>query len=143
MTYTSYQVNTTATFKFIVSSVPFSTLWKHDAEFDSWAGFLQERDTLLAAMSSVPNVVVISGDRHQFAAVEFNGGRVLEISNSPLSMFYIPFVSTLNKESVQKIEKKVSKVIVNEEGVEEVVEVTEYEPQERVIKYIPRGNYKL
>lgn len=32
------KVNGTSTFKFIISSVPFTSLWGHDAVTDSWAG---------------------------------------------------------------------------------------------------------
>ena len=69
---TRYQVNTTATFKFIVSSVPFTSLWQHDALKDSWAAFETEKRALLDVLHTVPNVIILSGDRHEFAAIEFN-----------------------------------------------------------------------
>ncbi len=60
------------TFKFVVSSVPFMSLWGGsldvDGKKDSWAGYLTERDELLETMHYVPNVIVLSGDRHEFAA---------------------------------------------------------------------------
>lgn len=47
-------VNSTATFKFIVSSVPFMSLWGGpwdvDGKKDSWAAYLAERETLLEVM---------------------------------------------------------------------------------------------
>lgn len=47
-------VNTTATFKFVVSSVPFNTLWggplDWDGKKDSWAAYTHERESLLQVM---------------------------------------------------------------------------------------------
>jgi alkaline phosphatase D len=87
------QVNTTTTFKFIISSVPFTSLWTHDAQIDSWAAYLDERDALLTVLGTVPNVFVLSGDRHEFAAIEFLGGKVVEFSTSPFSMSVLPQAS--------------------------------------------------
>lgn len=62
------RVNSTASFKFLVSSVPFTTLWgKPDGHLDTWGGYRSERDEILDILVNVPNVVVISGDRHEFA----------------------------------------------------------------------------
>jgi len=85
------QVNSTSTFKFVITSVPFTSLWTHDATVDSWAAYTAEKSTILDAIATVPNVIILSGDRHEFALVEFNhigstGHRVHEISTSPLSM---------------------------------------------------------
>ncbi|KAH9483815.1 hypothetical protein JR316_0003293 [Psilocybe cubensis] len=132
-----HRVNTThpAPFKFIVSSVPFTSLWTHDAQIDSWAGYADEKAALLAAFHSVPNLIVISGDRHEFGAVEFAvrdgdpGYVVREFSTSPLSMFYIPFVHTMRERSEAFFTRNVT------EGVEEV-------PYEKRIAYIPTGNVK-
>src|SRR5258708_17199316 len=74
-TYTSNpsrQVNQTATFKFIVTSVPFTSLWTHDAQTDSWAGYASEKASLLSALHTVPNVYLLSVDRPEFAAMVFN-----------------------------------------------------------------------
>ena len=84
-------MNSTSTFKFIVTSVPFTSLWTHDATVDSWAAYPTEKAAILDAIATVPNVIILSGDRHEFAMVEFNhfsstGYQVLEISTSPLSM---------------------------------------------------------
>jgi alkaline phosphatase D len=143
--YILMQVNTTATFKFIVSSVPFTSLWGHDAQTDAWPGYADEKAALLAAMHSVPNVIILSGDRHEFAAIEFNGDEkdngVLEFSTSPMSMFYVPFIRTLNVASKTTVERIKTEVMLTEEG-EEIV-TTKYEvPQERVLRYIATGNYK-
>jgi len=68
--YLFVQVNTTATFKFVVSSVPFTSLWGADALTDAWRAYPEEKAAILNALHSVPNVVILSGDRHEFAAVE-------------------------------------------------------------------------
>ena len=70
-------------------------MWTHDAAMDSWAAYTVEKAFILDAIATVPNVIILSGDRHEFALVEFNhlsstGHRVLEISTSPLSMCVIP-----------------------------------------------------
>lgn len=78
------KVNQTSTFKFIVSSVPFTSLWRGvDGHLESWAGYTEERDAILDVLEYVPNVVIISGDRHEFAVVEFRG-KVLEVSGQYL-----------------------------------------------------------
>jgi hypothetical protein len=58
----STQVNTTVTFKFVVSSTPFMSLWLGpDGGVDTWAGFLTERSELMDSMQFVPNLIVLSG----------------------------------------------------------------------------------
>jgi len=164
------KANTTATFKFIVSSVPFTSLWGHDAQYDSWAGFVNEKNILLDAMHSVSNVFVLSGDRHEFASIEFTAPagsqhKVIEFSTSPLSMFYIPLFRTLSAQSTeiitrthrkQTIEKTLApedakfkgadesslEIIPSSESEVNVEVITEEVPKERVLKYIPYGNYK-
>ncbi|KAH8732112.1 PhoD-like phosphatase-domain-containing protein, partial [Phaeosphaeriaceae sp. PMI808] len=90
--------------KFIVSGTPFTKNWQFGAE-DTWAGYLNERRAILEAawgLSSTAGVgvVVLSGDRHEFAATSFPppagskwpaSAAVHEFSTSPLSMFYLPF----------------------------------------------------
>ena len=107
--------------KFVVSSVPLTKNWRFGAA-DLWAGFPAERRALLEAMWDAATAslvgsrrgaagpvrfVVLSGDRHEFAATAFpppEAGReaasasrwapdatVVEFSTSPLSMFYLPF----------------------------------------------------
>lgn len=140
------QANATASFKFVVSSVPFTRLFTHDAQRDTWAFFPKEQAALRAAFHSVPNLVIVSGDRHQFAAIEFaappgphpHPHLVREVSTSPLSMFYIPLVTAIEARSKDGFVR--NRMTVGAEG--EVVVVEEEVPYERVVKYIPNGNYK-
>lgn len=142
-----HQVNQTATFKFIVTSVPFTSLWTHDAQTDSWAAYASEKASLLSAIHTVPNVYFLSGDRHEFAAIEFNpvneageGAHVIhEFSTSPLSMFYVPLVRTLKTASEAVVQRTRLRIVDEENPPEQVVEEV---PTERVIKYLPIGNYK-
>lgn len=48
-----------------------------NGQIDTWMGASQERRTLLELLEYVPNVVVISGDRHEFAAVEHLGANTI------------------------------------------------------------------
>ncbi|KAF7936470.1 uncharacterized protein EAE97_007836 [Botrytis byssoidea] len=89
--------------KIIASSIPFTKNWRVNS-MDTWAGYLNERQVILEAMWDVGlrggcGVVIISGDRHEFAATAFppplNGrwpvsATVNEFSTSPLSQFYLP-----------------------------------------------------
>ncbi|KAI0648220.1 PhoD-like phosphatase-domain-containing protein [Trametes meyenii] len=140
------KVNNTAVFKFVVSSVPFTQLWTYEALEDTWAAFPYEKSALLAALQSVPNVIVLSGDRHEFAAIEFESGdaghNVVEISTSPMSMFYVPLIRTLRPRSEEVVNKTRERVVVNEEGSEEVERYVEEVPREKVLRYIAEGNYK-
>lgn len=140
------QVNNTAVFKFIVTSVPFTSLWTHDALTDSWAGFPVEKASLLRAFHSVPNVILLSGDRHEFAAIEYesgdHGNNVLEVSTSPMSMFYMPFIRTLRPRSEEVVNKTKEEVTVAEDGTKEAWQYLVEIPKEKVIRYIGEGNYK-
>ncbi|KAF5376561.1 hypothetical protein D9757_008275 [Collybiopsis confluens] len=165
------KVNNTATFKFLVSSVPLTSLWGHDAQYDSWAGFVKEKNVLLNALHTIPNVFVLSGDRHEFAAIEFaappgSDFTVTEFSTSPLSMFYIPLVRTLSMQSSEKVTRirtehkaslsetdgpsqskdstlPLSSTLssVDQHKINDDITAEEI-PKERVVKYIPGGNYK-
>jgi len=113
--------------KIVASSTPFTKNWRVNG-LDTWAGYLAERQKILEAMWDVGSrggvgVVVISGDRHEFAATAFpppQGGKwplsatVNEFSTSPLSQFYLP-TPTYRQ--------------TDEEDV--------------MVKYIPAGNSKL
>ena len=115
--------------KFVISSIPFTRNWRFN-NADTWAGYLYERQVILEAMwdvgaTSSTGVVILSGDRHEFAATSFPppaGGKwplaatVYEFSTSPLSMFYLPIRTYM-------------------EGEEE--------PKEVCIKYLPDGNSKF
>ncbi|KAL9084289.1 MAG: hypothetical protein Q9165_008117 [Trypethelium subeluteriae] len=91
--------------KFVVSSVPFTRNWRVNSG-DTWGGYLVERQKILEAMWDVGaspqgvGVVVLSGDRHEFAATELvppEGGKwpvqasATEFSCSPLNMFWVPW----------------------------------------------------
>lgn len=91
--------------KVVASSVPFTKNWRVNTK-DTWGGFLVERRKVLEAMWDAGakgyGVVVLSGDRHEFAATKFpppEGGAwpdsaaVHEFSASPLSQFYSPIPS--------------------------------------------------
>ena len=62
----------TAKFKFIVSSVPWSYIWA--PRTDSWRGFPEERDNLFdfIAQNNIKNVTLFSGDRHVSGAFQID-----------------------------------------------------------------------
>ncbi|KAJ8078418.1 hypothetical protein PM082_012700 [Marasmius tenuissimus] len=139
------RVNHTATYKFLVSSVPFTSLWRGDAQLDSWAAYDVEKQSLLQILHSVPNVIILSGDRHEFAAVQFVGDGpypVTEFSTSPLNMFYIPFIRTLSPASDATISKEFVSIAEDAEGNLITAKEVEEIPRERVIKYVAEGNHK-
>lgn len=115
--------------KFVVTSVPFTRNWRYGSS-DTWAGYLHERQIILEHMwdvalsSSGTGVVILSGDRHEFAATAFPppkdgkwplSATVHEFSTSPLSMFYLP-----------------TRTYREKDGEDEVC-----------IKYVPDGNSKF
>ncbi|TGZ76404.1 Metallo-dependent phosphatase [Ascodesmis nigricans] len=57
--------------KFIISSVPFTKNWHYASANDTWAAYLWERQLILDVAWKHPGVVVLSGDRHEFAATKF------------------------------------------------------------------------
>jgi alkaline phosphatase D len=88
--------------KIIASSVPFTKNWPVN-NGDTWGGFLEEREKVLEAMwdagASGYGVVVLSGDRHEFAATKFpppahgrwpESATPYEFSASPLNQFASP-----------------------------------------------------
>lgn len=117
---------------------------------DSWAAFEAEKHALLDVLHTVPNVVILSGDRHEFAAIEYNpdaerlpgGHRIVEVSTSPLSMFYAPLIRTLKMQSDSTVRRIKEITATRDDGQTEVTTVVEEIPQEQVIKYIAEGNYK-
>ncbi|QRV85899.1 hypothetical protein RhiJN_13917 [Ceratobasidium sp. AG-Ba] len=138
-------VNRTATWKFVVSSVPLTAMWGgYDGKVDLWSGYPQERETVLNLLGSIPNVVVLTGDRHEFAAVEFPNGKypVREFSTSPLSQFYVPFIHTLDPKNAKTLSVPRQKVTVAETGEEVVEEYIEEIEEEKLLKYVPKGNHK-
>lgn len=138
-------MNETTTWKFIVSSVPFTSLWTFEANTDSWNPYSYEKASLLTALHSVKNVIILSGDRHEFATIKFNGEgsahSIVEVSTSPMSMFWVPLIRTLRDKSEETV--KHLKEITNVVDGQVVTEYVEEEvPQEEVLKYVPQGNYK-
>ncbi|ETN46411.1 uncharacterized protein HMPREF1541_00595 [Cyphellophora europaea CBS 101466] len=112
-------------FMIVASSVPFTKNWRFGTS-DTWGGYPSERAVVLNAMHRAEaelgvRIVVLSGDRHEFAAIRFpppilnlnttvahgtssakkkDSGVVYdrtpasgphEFSVGPLSMFYLPF----------------------------------------------------
>ena len=124
--------------KILVSSIPFTRNWRVNT-LDTWAGYLAERQVILEAMwdaASHPSgmgVVVLSGDRHEFAATSFPAPpgsgrwarevRVHEFSCSPLSMFYLPV------RTYREVEGEQSGVGLGGE--------------DRCLAYLPDGNSKI
>ncbi|EGX89466.1 alkaline phosphatase family protein [Cordyceps militaris CM01] len=89
--------------KIVASSVPFTKNWPVNVR-DTWGGFLVERRRILEAMwdagSRGMGVLILSGDRHEFAATKFPppkeskwpaSAAAHEISTSPLNQFASPF----------------------------------------------------
>ena len=89
--------------KFVATSVPFTKNWPVNVK-DTWGGFLVERRRLLEAMWDAgargASVVLLSGDRHEFAATKFPpppgskwpaSAAAHEFSTSPLNQFASPF----------------------------------------------------
>jgi alkaline phosphatase D len=153
-------VNTSSTtFKFIVSSVPFNSMWggpiDMDGQKDSWAGYLTERDELLDTLHYVPNVIVLSGDRHEFAAAAlarkkteeeeasegYTRWPVTEFSTSPLNMFcelQLSFSVGAESRSANAITQFVDlpiRTLSQEHGRGAT-------GQEKLLKYLPDGNVK-
>ncbi|OAA75638.1 alkaline phosphatase family protein [Akanthomyces lecanii RCEF 1005] len=89
--------------KIVASSVPFTKNWPVNVR-DTWGGFLVERRRILEAMWDAGargmGVLILSGDRHEFAATKFPppadskwpaSAAAHEISTSPLNQFASPF----------------------------------------------------
>lgn len=95
---------------------------------DTWGGYLVERRKILEEAWTFSSehgagVVILSGDRHEFAATSFPppkdskwpvSATVHEFSTSPLSMFYLPYRT-----------------------------YSEIDDEDVCIKYIPDGNAKF
>ncbi|KAI5461428.1 PhoD-like phosphatase-domain-containing protein [Mariannaea sp. PMI_226] len=91
--------------KVIASSVPFTKNWPINVQ-DTWGGFLVERRKILEHMWDAgargTGIVILSGDRHEFAATKFppppgsrwpESAAAHEFSTSPLNQFASPFPS--------------------------------------------------
>lgn len=113
--------------KILVTGTPFTKNWQFGDE-DTWGGHLHERRQILEAAWELGStrgvgVVILSGDRHEFAATSFPppkdsewpiSSTVHEFSTSPLSMFYLP-----------------------------VRTYSEIDDEDVCIKYLPDGNSKF
>lgn len=91
--------------KVIASSIPFTKNWPINVQ-DTWGGFLVERKRILEHMWDAgtrgTGVIILSGDRHEFAATKFppppnsrwpESATAHEFSTSPLNQFASPFPS--------------------------------------------------
>ncbi|OAP64747.1 hypothetical protein AYL99_00719 [Fonsecaea erecta] len=82
--------------KIIATSVPFTKNWRFGTS-DTWGGFLRERSIILQAMHDAERelgvrVVILSGDRHEFAAIRYpppvlsqepgQGGNIIDTSDA-------------------------------------------------------------
>ncbi|KAI9637010.1 PhoD-like phosphatase-domain-containing protein [Dioszegia hungarica] len=86
----------------LVSGVPVTRNWSEGGdEFDSWAGYLDEREEVLEMLWAVGGAVIISGDRHEHATTVLppsphsghpSSHSVIEFSTSPLSYFHQPWL---------------------------------------------------
>lgn len=101
---------------------------------------------ILSVLHTVKNVIILSGDRHEFATIKFNGEglgshSILEVSTSPMSMFWVPLLRSLRLASDDTV-KHVKEVnnIIDGQTITELLE--EEVPREEVLKYVPEGNYK-
>ncbi|KAK9475956.1 PhoD-like phosphatase-domain-containing protein [Lipomyces japonicus] len=129
--------------KFIVSSCPFTKNWQGPDAKDTWAGYLHERSIVLNWLWQINDgglVVILSGDRHEAAAIRFpnpnygdqkrNARDVYEFSTSPFSQFYVP-IRTHNTNDLEDVtimympdgNSKVGKIDVNKQkdGTVEIV----------------------
>ncbi|KAK9389201.1 PhoD-like phosphatase-domain-containing protein [Lipomyces mesembrius] len=94
-----------APFKIIVSSIPFTKNWRGIDMYDTWSGYLHERAIILKWFWDVGGVVILSGDRHEAAAIKFpspdgvSRNDAYEFSASPLSQFYIPIRTHKQKDN--------------------------------------------
>lgn len=87
--------------KMVVSSVPITKNWQVNNR-DTWGGFRRDRSIVLEAMKKAEaelgvRIVILSGDRHEFAAVRYPPTDVStsksgphEYCVGPLSQFYLP-----------------------------------------------------
>ncbi|KAJ5182910.1 hypothetical protein N7492_000526 [Penicillium capsulatum] len=111
--------------KIVASSVPFTKNW-HVGTTDTWGGFLDERRTVFNAMWRAERdlgvrIILLSGDRHEFAATRFPdpdlamasqdlrpdtaGLGLHEFSVGPLSMFYLP-IRTYRQTDAEDVQVK-------------------------------------
>ncbi|EWC45291.1 hypothetical protein DRE_06018 [Drechslerella stenobrocha 248] len=135
------ETNKDTRWKFIVSSVPFTKNWQVNGA-DTWKGFQWERGKVLEAAWAVKGagVVILSGDRHEFAATSFpppqnssypSSATVHEFSCSPLSQFYLPFRTYKQQDS----EDVRIKYVPDGNSKFGAIEVDSTSPDQAILKY--------
>ncbi|KAG8958993.1 hypothetical protein FRC03_008558 [Tulasnella sp. 419] len=138
------KTNHTSIFKFIVSPVPLSALWGPE---DSWAAYPSERTKVIDTFKYVPNVFVLSGSRHEFAAIEYLEGKIHEFNVGPLSDFAIPHAlfTRLDEKNSKIVEVKSNVTVpfvVDEDGKPVSVDLIHRYSEEKLLKTVHRGNHK-
>ncbi|KAG8967639.1 hypothetical protein FRC05_001969 [Tulasnella sp. 425] len=147
------KVNHTTTFKFVVSPVPFSQLWgpSHSSE-QTWADYPNERTRVLDMLSTVLNLVIISGGPHEFAHIAYFDGKVPEFITGPLSAdcaLPIPGLGPLQARSAIKVTNETKVVTLPPSGYESVdeedtivLEDIKAVEEEHLVKHVRAGNHK-
>ncbi|KAG8918735.1 hypothetical protein FRC00_012129 [Tulasnella sp. 408] len=147
------KVNHTTTFKFVVSPVPFSKLWgpSHSQE-QTWADYPAERARVLELLSSILNLVIVSGGPHEFAHINYFDGKVSEFITGPLSAdtaLPIPGLGPLQSRATIKVTNETKVVTlppVGYESAEEadtiVLEDIKEVAEEQLVKHVRAGNHK-
>jgi alkaline phosphatase D len=135
-------VNSTAKFKFLVSSVPWSAT---SEDTDTWSGFLTERQKIFDFLrtNKIEGVVLLSGDRHYAGVFNYDIG-FPEMTVSPIDAFP-GFPITLNPNLGEDIvyfdigKNYFGKVDVSFSGSEPQVTLSVYADDEAPVSF----TYKL
>ena len=69
-------------------------MWGSSYGENTWALYPEERAKIVDLLAYIPNVIVISGDRHEFTAIEYLDGKFWEFATGPLSSYAIPSLLT-------------------------------------------------
>ncbi|KAG9038405.1 hypothetical protein FS837_001248 [Tulasnella sp. UAMH 9824] len=147
------KVNHTTTFKFVVSPVPFSQLWGPSlSQAQTWADYPSERARVLELLSSVMNLIIVSGGPHEFAHINYFDGKVPEFITGPLSAdtaLPIPGLGPLQSRATIKVTNETKVVTlppVGYESAEEadtiVLEDIKEVAEEQLVKHVRAGNHK-
>ncbi|EMC94145.1 hypothetical protein BAUCODRAFT_150353 [Baudoinia panamericana UAMH 10762] len=99
--------------KIVVSSIPFTKNWWFGAQ-DTWRGYLGERQVILEAMWDVGlrggvGVIILSGDRHEFAATAFPpppDGKEEIVGLGPIGLGASPFAMVPDATSALRTHRK-------------------------------------
>ncbi|KAG8883474.1 hypothetical protein FRB98_003103 [Tulasnella sp. 332] len=149
------KVNSTTTFKFIVSPIPLTSLWPFTSTWSTCAA--SERTRVIDLIAYVPNVIVISGGRQAFAAIEYPPPTAAASlpSNASTTPIYEFVIGPLSSESALQWDYPQEKV-VRWENVTAVVPITGFggtvenetieleieREEEKLIKFVRQGNHK-